>query len=309
MRVEVDRELLDQVAARDLHALEGTPLAVRHRIAANVLYRERDEAKREEGFARLNLQLFEHRGHADAVHEAFREAPRAARALEKVLVLKASQRRDEDVDLVPGETTTLRMRLTADRFAEGSGLRAYLARQLVQVGDLLDPAFGYVRTERLAANPTEDGLLRDRYRLFWELTVLGRLGATPEREREERRLRGELDALYARLPAASRVSIFERFTRGPRPAHAELLAVARDLAKLCALAGVAHDPAASGPHLGGACPLCGFPTHAWRSTPLAPPVLRDVLRDFPRWEPERGLCDRCADLYDLRHPEAWAVAN
>lgn len=300
MRLEVDRELLERVVAHDLRALEGTRPAASYRAAANRVYAEKDEARREDAFARLNLELFHARGHDRAVLELIQTEPRVA-ALQRVLLVAAPQRRDEDVDLVAGDLRTLRLRLTADRFAEPAALRAFLRRQLVQVADLLDPAFGYARIERLAANPAEDNLLRDRYRLFWELSVLGRLGGE-EAARERCRLHAELAALYARVTPAARERIFERLVGGPRPVHAELLAAARDTDRLLALAGLPSDPVASGPQPGHPCPLCQFSTHAWRRAPLAAPVVRAIREHSPAWDPSRGLCERCADLYELRQP-------
>jgi hypothetical protein len=51
--------------------------------------------------------------------------------------------------------------------------------------------------------------------------------------------------------------------------------------------------------LGGPCPLCEFPTHAWKLRP-EPVVLAQILKDFPSFDAENGLCERCADMYELR---------
>lgn len=236
MRLEFDHALLGRIVARDLRALEGTRTAAEYLAAASRLHGERDGAQREEGFARLNLELILRRGHDVAIVEALRERPEVLRSLERVRVVDARHRRDEDVDLVAGEAGTLRLRLGAERFSEGRGLRALLRRQLVHVSDLLDPSFAYARPEPLTPSPTDDGLLRERYRLFWALTVRGRLGAAEDGSREWRRLHAELAALCARVPAVARERIFERLIGGPRPSHPELLAAARDTDRLLALA-------------------------------------------------------------------------
>jgi hypothetical protein len=51
---------------------------------------------------------------------------------------------------------------------------------------------------------------------------------------------------------------------------------------------------------GAPCPVCAFPTHAWRAGAVAEEIARAIREDAPAWSPESGLCERCADVYELR---------
>jgi hypothetical protein len=109
-----------------------------------------------------------------------------------------------------------------------------------------------------------------------------------------------LDALYGSLPQATRLAIFDRLWGATGLTHDRLWALASDVRALLAFAGVSGAAAASnGPLPGARCPLCGFPTYVW-SAPLELKVVSMVQIDFPTWQPEAGVCDRCAELYRMR---------
>lgn len=303
MRIEYAPALLEAVVLAHVRRLEaaGDPVPARElQRDTHDLYLL-DEAARERGFVKLHGEAFRKHGFEEPLREALGERPELAGLVARVQLFVAPEARLEEVDLNPPGSTEriLRIRVGAWRFAQPKILREYLARQLVHVADLLDPAFGYEHLARLSDRPAEDGLLRDRYRVLWELSVAGRLaraGRCPDAERA--RVTGELDALYGTASTTARARIFARFFDGPRPTHADLLACAHDTRRLFALAGVPHERA--GPMPGSPCPLCRFPSHSW-SARLDDAVVAAVRSDFPSWSPATPICERCSDLYELAY--------
>jgi hypothetical protein len=140
---------------------------------------------------------------------------------------------------------------------------------------MLDPAFAYEPEIRLPDSPpAELDLLRERYRVLWDITIDGRLN----HERSPR-----LAEFQKALPAVSEKRFDELWSK--RPSHPELVALAKSV-----LNRAVKTP-------GAPCPLCKFPTFAWANE-FADDAIR---RDFPRWLPEHGCCARCAELYSM-HP-------
>ena len=164
-------------------------------------------------------------------------------------------------------------------------LRLLLRRDLLQVADMLDPAFEYsLATPEVEGGATREKLIRDRYRVVWDVSVDGRLASRGmSNEEVEGDRRNEFLASYGALgsEAAGR---FERLFRGPRPTHPQMWAMA------CSPGGA------------GLCPLCRFPTPVLQAAPaLLPAALIAAIREeFPQWCPEAGLCAHCADLYASR---------
>lgn len=118
--------------------------------------------------------------------------------------------------------------------------------------------------------------------MVWDVAVDGRLarrgraspGARADRWREFRDAFAEL--------GESAEPIFARVWDADRVTHAELLA----------LAGGARRPE---------CPLCRLPSRELDgAASLSPAALGAVGADFPSWNPEAGLCRRCAEIYQAR---------
>jgi hypothetical protein len=55
-------------------------------------------------------------------------------------------------------------------------VRVLLRHELMHVADMLDPAFGYERSLPTSDDgPSADNIVRDRYRVLWDVTIDGRL--------------------------------------------------------------------------------------------------------------------------------------
>ena len=276
-------------------------LAVRYRADVEALYDDVPLDEREPAFARLHAKWFESLDLDRPLRAIFDEFSRVLASIRDVFVARADRPRDEGVVLAP-RTTRLGLRLTADRLTpwRGDALSRFLRHELTHVGDMLAPAFGY--PDRPPSGATAgDNLIRDRYRLLWDLSVDGRLARAKKKSIADAAMRrSELDALYCSLPETVRAAIFDRLWGASDVTHDGLWAAASDVRALLAFAGVSGAAdAPNGPLPGARCPLCRFPTHAW-SSPLAPRVASIIQVDFPTWQPEAGVCERCAELYQMR---------
>jgi hypothetical protein len=274
-------------------------LAARYRADVEVLYDDVPLDEREPAFARLHATWFESLELDRPLRAIFKEFPVIVAAALEVVVAQADRRRDEGAVLAP-RTMRLGLRLTPARFTNSDALSCLMRHELTHVGDMLDPEFGYPDRPPNGATAGEN-LIRDRYRLLWDLSVDGRLARAKKKSIADAAMRRrELDALYFSLSEATRLAIFDRLWGATGLTHDRLWAMASDVRALVVFAGVSGVAGApSGPLPGARCPLCGFPTYVW-SPPLESRVVSIVQSDFPTWHPEVGMCDRCAEHYRIR---------
>lgn len=176
----------------------------------------------------------------------------------------------------------------------------YWARhEFLHIDDMLDPAFKYDVAKRPAgATAAARNLAQDRYAVLWAVSVDARLmkrGAAPADVRNTR-LNEWMRAFAMREPDSA-TRAFDRIWEQCRdvvPNHHTLLEWAqRGLPGTGVDAQSTQDP----PTAGAACPLCGFPTFAWAECSKRERAIEAICVDFPNWNPDQGLCDRCAEIY------------
>jgi len=296
VRVEYHSDLVEEAV---LVAIEMRPLEARRRFREkrNRVYEIDDPDDRQLRFEQLHGQWFVELGLAQPLQQALREQATVADGVSRVLVVPVTGRKEEFADLArpPGsqEPPRLLIRLRVSTLVDKVGLLSWLRRELLHVADLLDPEFGFTGTFATEGRERAlEKLHQQRYRVLWETSVGGRLVAsewsdpdTEERARERfRRIFGS--------PGASCDEQFDRFFRGPRPTHSELVDFAINPA-------VETDRR----RVDG-CPVCRMPTVQLYPTPelLGAEVVRRIRSDIPQWSPRDGLCFQCADLYAALMP-------
>ena len=277
----------------------------------NRVYDIADPDRREAGFRALHLEWFARLG----LHRVIEQAV-AARAclLDHVSgcrVSRALTEREEGADLIDPSPATARtgdgppvlaLRLRPAALLAPEALATLLAHELTHVADMLDPAFKYARTLPASDDgPSADNILRDRYRVLWDVTIDGRLsrsGLADPRARDVRRR--EFAATFAMLGGEG-PRLFDEWFDRIQPTHPGLVAFAQ----------APNGNARTNPDDSGRCPLCRFPVAALDSHPeRLSAAARAILRaDFPAWRPEQGLCAQCLDLYEARHEEAVDVSR
>lgn len=281
-------EVVTEEIARRLHAGDAG-VARAYRGDADRLYCRRPD-ERALGFAELDARWFGRLGLDAPVRAAASRHPALLARLPSLTLSRALQADDEGADLGrprDGSRPAV-VRVRSARWEASGELTAFLDHELLRLGDLLDPHFGHDADALLAVPAFRRRIVQQRYRLAWSATLdarLARAGRVALATRGEHRER--LARCFSGLPAASFERLFAAVWGSDRPTHDALLAVAKTVT-------------AAGPFEAGApCPLCEFPTHAWRR-PTEPALIDAVRRDVPAWRPDQGLCDRCEERYQAR---------
>jgi hypothetical protein len=293
----------EAVLLAERQAKPGVARAFRHE--RDWIYELADPELREAEFQALALKWFERFGFPAGIRAAIADCHELEGRVAGGRIVRAGARAMEGADLVDApaarEHTESRpllvLRLMPQSLMDGDALSSLLRHELMHVTDMLDPAFGYQRTLPPADDgPSADNILRDRYRVVWDVTIDGRLaqagcGQPQTRDTRSREFRTAFAMLADGCPDA-----FERWWNQSHPTHAQLVAFAT------APAGAAAGPGA------GRCPSCQFPVASLdaRVSTVAEPVVRALRAEHPSWRPEHGICSQCFDLYEARygHPDA-----
>ena len=263
------------------------------------VYREPDPEIRERRFSEVHLAWFREWGLERRWRRVLEEDPLIVAKLDRLVVCRPRGRGEAGIELYvdSDRRTSAVLALFPEMLVTGVGLEAFLRHEFLHLHDMLDPAFAYKPVLQLFGLPPGcEPLVRDRYRLLWDISVDGRLhrAGLPApgsvRQYEEAFCRR-----FARWPEEQRWEVFRRLWSGLPVGHEELARWAADPQALNPLIG---------PIPGGPCPLCGFPTFDWAASETVLAVECLVRRDFPAWEPHLGFCGRCAELYQARSKSA-----
>jgi hypothetical protein len=298
MRLSYDEELVEAVVF--LCAEGQRPGVDAAQIRSFHAQRERcysvpDPDARNAAFHRCHLAWFRQWGLEAQLLRALDAFPVIAQNVAALAWRRAIAAKDEGAELFVRDDGTRNavVALRAERFASDAAVHLLLRHELTHLADMLDPAFGYSPALRLTGPvPTPQRLVRERYRLLWDVTIDGRLARaghavqTP-RERHER----AFHRAYSFWPEERRAEVFEHLWSTDQPRHDELLGLASDPRDL------EH---ATQPLPGAPCPLCHFPTFHWADgEALDASTEASITRQFPGWTPTQGLCDRCREIYDV----------
>ena len=289
--------VVEEAARIGSHAgIESFGRAVRQ--ALDPLY-EMPVAKRQPAFESAYRRLFKEWGYEALLLRALDEYPEIFRAgvTEGVSFRAPSRPNEAGADLGGPGNAMAGIAVAVALFRDPAALARFLRHEIQHLVDLLDPAFAYTRDPgRVLCTATTENAVRERLRLFWSITVDGRIAA---RGLPPLRSNDEWATLLARaLPNVAFDSAREcaerLWNRGLVP-FPELLAFARQPARTLFGAAATHGFVAGDP-----CPLCRFPTR--RLVAIAPGTLstkdlaaiREVVSDF---DPEMGACERCVESF------------
>lgn len=317
MRLTYDPALVEEaVLLAERVAPRAEALAFRRE--RDRVYETADPEQREASFRSLHLQWFVRLALHDIVEQVVAERADIADRVGEGRVLRALARREEGADLVdqvaPGAVDSrpiLVVRLRPTTLFEPEALGALLRHELMHVADMLDPAFGYERSlPNSDDGPSGDNILRDRYRVLWDVTIDGRLTRArhdpcsvwlPDQPNPTRDARWqEFAATFSMLGDGCQEGFDEWFNR-VEPTHARLLAFARE-------PGGRHTIAVAD---AGRCPLCRFPVASLDPRPdrLSAATQTAIRVSHPAWHIEQGLCAQCLDLYEARYGETSDVVR
>lgn len=300
--IEYDPRLIEEAV---LLALRGAGQERDFRQERDRLYAIENGEAREAAFRQFHAAWFERLGLHEDVVQALRAHPLVVANAARYMVISAASGIEGGAELLVARAAggvseagrcSVVIRLTPETLLRPTRLREFLGHELFHIADMLDPAFAYdPRLPSFALGPAHEGLVRDRYRVLWDAYIDGRLvrlgqaaaGVRAERLREFART---FPMLGERTEEA-----FDRFFEAAACRHVELMMCASD-------PGMVLARPSRGPHPGERCPLCGFPSHVFEPEPdRLPQAVQDAIKgDFREWDPGRGLCLQCADLYRSR---------
>jgi hypothetical protein len=290
MILQYDADLIESAVFLEAHRLERTSqrlLALRYLRARDGLYDIQDPDDRNDAFFVLHRKWFGNFGLEERLLAVLKQFPLIRESAATLLLRKSVSRNDEGF-LEPDIRTYDR-----EPKCPGASLEDFLRHELTHISDMLDPSFGYQPDLTLPdAPPAENILLKDRYRVLWDISIDGRL----KREHVKRDRHAECDKAFSHLTAERRDELFVRLWGGPHPTHPELFEWSKKIV-------------AEAPNIPGApCPLCKFPTFDWADVgALRPETIAAVQRHFPRWLPAHGSCARCVEVYEATRFEVPAT--
>lgn len=275
----------------------------------NVIY-DIDQELRPKKFRELDNDFFNRLGYDSILSEALGEYPDIKEKIEEVHVRRATTRQNEGSNIVDRGRKVI-IRLYPELFIEGKQIRKVMRHELMHVSDMVDERFGY-KVESLHPSPMEDRIINDKYRLFWDIAVDGRLerdGKETVASKEDRKK--EFDSTFAKIPKDTRDIIFDKIWCGEVPiTHDKVVELAKDVNKLLALAvgtrskdldEIKEETQKSGPLPGTTCALCGFPSYDWIEEIGNDEEIVNIIRqDFPDWSINDGICSRCSEYYKIK---------
>jgi hypothetical protein len=312
LEIEYDHQLVDDIVCKGLVRQEASgdcSLYNEYHEKRNAIY-EMPEERRPRRFRELDEEFFNRLGYGDFLRDAFEEYPDIESAIKEVHVRRATTRKNEGSNLVD-EGTKVIIRLYPELFVEGSKeIRRVIRHELMHVSDMINSAFEYNVYEEFATSPMEERIITDRYRLFWDISIDGRLankGLETTASKEERKK--EFDSFFSKIPEDTRELIFDKMWNADETiTHPRLVELSKDTNKVLALAAgsrsaeeLVEDAKALGPVPGTTCPLCGFPSFDWiEEVAQDEDIAKIINEEFPDWKPQDGVCERCAEYYKIQ---------
>lgn len=227
-RIEYEQSLVETVVF--LATREDEQQECEFHLAIDPLYAIADEELRQREFVPVFRDFFSRLGLDKTIVDLIAERPLVGEQVDRLLVREASRKRDESVEMFVRDSKdetaaicTLVIQACPDSLVHSGRFVPRIRRELLHVADMLDERFGYDR-ESLAGVSSHQNLVRDRYRVLWDVYVEGRL------EREGRGIDGEVKHLqqaigrvFAQDDACLDGAVFRRAFEAPRLTHQMLM--------------------------------------------------------------------------------------
>ncbi|HVR37144.1 MAG TPA: hypothetical protein VMS21_14975, partial [Methylomirabilota bacterium] len=249
-------------------------------------YSVADPDERNAAFFQVHFGWFREWGLEELITCSLREFPLLPDALQVLAFRQARNRNEEGAELYvgAGDVRTAVVALRLERLMRDDQMLRFLRHEFTHLHDMVDPVFAYSAQIALRVqNPTQQRIVRERYRLLWDVTIDGRLARNG---REPMNHRDQHQALFNRAfsfwSEEKRRQVFDAHWEDLSPRHENILALAADPRDL--------DHARE-PLPGGSCPLCQFPTFEWADARrLTPETVAAASALFPDWTPEQSAC-------------------
>lgn len=257
------------------------------------LYRVLDPDERNAAFFKLHLAWFREWGFEQFLSSAVAHYPVLTTELKAVGFRKARRGDEEGSELFVSSESGRHavVALKTERFSDRDALSRFLRHELMHVRDMVAKEFGYSPTLDLRGPAaSQQRLIRERYRILWDVTIDGRLtrdGVLLAETREKRF--SEFARAYSFWAGEKKQQVFEALWNDDVPQHQRLMHLAsdpRDLARSTA------------PLPGASCPLCDFPTFQWATAEALDHIEPLIRSEFQHWDRGQGVCHRCQETYE-----------
>ncbi len=303
MKIEYDPKLVEQSVF--LAARQDERLSTELHQATDPLYRLADSRDRQARFQEVYRTFFQRLGLDEAIPRLLQERPGVKDQVKRCLVCEAPRRKAEsadlyvkDVDRSPsGSLQTLFIKICPQTLLDFSGTLPHLRRELMHVADMLDEGFGYRREDLVGHHPRQN-LIRDRFRVMWDIHIEYRLCREGyEDDRFTRVLRQQFRRVFPGVKDSILEQKFDQVWNSAVLTHVELLDWASSPEKLFGDQASGHPD--GHPPDGEMCPVCGFSTFDWcRDPDVLARIDSAVRQDYTGWEKGHGICRQCADIYE-----------
>ncbi len=252
----------------------------------------RDE--RDNAFKLLYRKYFLILGLQDFFNNICQDFPHIYKPATRVVVKRVWNKKHEEAELyVQPRQKTVYLGILVRRILDLPFLGSFLRHELTRISDMLNVDFQYLPHPALGGkNEIEDNLIRERFRLLRDFYIDTRLrGNGFETIKTYEEQKEEFERKFFFLASLEREQILYKIQGCESLMQIDLLSWAGDPRSIKVLGA------------GGLrCPLCDFtsfdPMRHWGAETL--PVVNEIKKDYPHWEPSQGICPQCFDLYGLK---------
>lgn len=291
MELLFDEDLVEG-AVLDCARRENPLLVRRFHREREKIYGIANPDERNAAFFRLHLDWFREWGLESFLRDRIAPFANLQSSLKALAFRKARNKSEEGAELYVNREGARHgmLALRPERFSDRRSLVPFLNHELMHLNDMVDPGFCYDPDIGGSAQPASQlRLIRERYRLLWDITIDGRLVlANRETVANHEQRWSEFNRAFSFLPEPKRQETFQALWNS-RPQHADLAVLAKDPRGLY----MQHIPQPGGP-----CPLCGFPTFEWASQASIGSSADAIRAEFPDWTVDYGACKRCVEVYE-----------
>src|SRR3989338_4053529 len=243
--------------------------------------------ERDKAFKVLYEKYFCGLGLEDFFKNICKDFPHLYKPEIRIVVKRVWDKKHEEAELyVQPHQKTVYLGILVRRILDLAFLESFLRHELMRISDMLSFDFQYSPHPVLGGkNEIEDNLIRERFRLLWDLYIDARLrveGFKTIKSYEEQK--EEFERKFFFLNPSERELMLCKIQCCESLMQIDLLSWAGDPRSTKVLG-----------EGGLRCPLCGFtsfgPVKQWDAQTF--PVVNEIRKDYPLWDPKQGVCPQC----------------
>lgn len=254
-------------------------------------------SERPAAFARIATLTFEKWKCAAPIETAIGRYADLPKELDSLRLVAANSPTQEGADMLrqaDGKPRHAALAIRATHFTEADFVE-FIEIEIGRLNDLVDPGFGYDPDhEPQSKSPAGRKQAIGRLGVLWSATLAKRLNSIGCASPAGLELASSDVATWFGVPLDDAVELTQSTCAGS-VSYAALVHAAEQPEKV--LSGLGIETKLARARRGEPCPLCGFPTTSWADDASVASMRRAVLEDFPEWDPEAGVCDRCAEIF------------